>query len=292
MGWFVEMSARFGVVAFLVVVFIGGALPRMVLGEPGEVALPAHGLCAHRGGGATMPENTIPALLDAVRRGAHMVEFDVSLTKDGALVLMHDRTVDRTTNGTGVVSDLTLAEIRRLDAGIKMGPQFAGIRVPTLEEALEVLPRNVWINVDFKSDGRFGDKSAVTAKRVAQILVQNGRLHQSLLAAKAGDATAAREVAPTLKICSMDRQKDPEDYVRAAIAQRAGFIQLRDCADDLRFPEWVKMLKAADIRINYFYTNDAKEVSRLRAAGVDFVLVDTVEAMLASQADTEEKRRR
>ncbi|HRE84295.1 MAG TPA: glycerophosphodiester phosphodiesterase family protein [Opitutaceae bacterium] len=279
------MNARFGMVAFLVLVFMEDTLPWRVLAGAGGVVLPAHGLCAHRGGGATLPENTIPALLDAVRRGVHMVEFDVSLTRDGALVLMHDRTVDRTTNGTGAVSDLTLAEIRRLDAGIKMGPQFAGVRVPTFEEALEALPRNVWINVDFKSDGRFGDKSAVTAKRVAQILVQANRLHQSFLAARADDAVAAREVAPSLRICSMDRQKDPGDYVRAAIAQRADFIQLRDCADDPRFPEWVKTLKAVGIRINYFYTNEANEVARLRAAGVDFVLVDTVEAMLASQTD-------
>lgn len=214
-----------------------------------------------------------------------MVEFDVSLTKDDALVLMHDRTVDRTTDGKGTVLELTLAEIERLDAGVKMDPRFAGIRVPTFEEALETLPRNVWINVDFKSDGRFGEKSAATAKRVAQILSKHNRLHQSLLAAKADDAAAAREVAPSLRICSMDRQKDPGDYVRAAIAQRADFIQLRDCADDARFPEWVRALKAANVRINYFYTNDAKEVTRLRAAGVDFVLVDTVEAMLASQAD-------
>lgn len=246
--------------------------------------LPERGICAHRGGGASHPENTLPALREAVRLGAHMVEFDLAITRDGTLVLMHDATVNRTTDGEGRVLDLPLAELRKLDAGVKTDALFAGTRVPTFEEALAVLPRNIWINIDFKADARFGGKSADAARRVAEIVVANGRLEQSLFAARGGDVAAARAVAPTLRICNMDRKPDSADYVQAAIAQRSDFIQLRDCANDGRLPAWIAALKASGVRINYFSTNDPAEAARLLALGVDFVLADAVGAVMSQQA--------
>ena len=72
--------------------------------------------------------------------------------------------------------------------------------------------------------------------------------------------------------------------MQAAIAQRADFIQLRDCAQDARLPAWIAALKAAKVRINYFYTNDPAEAARLLAAGVDFVLTDSVAVVMAGQA--------
>jgi glycerophosphoryl diester phosphodiesterase len=249
--------------------------------EPG--ALPAQGICAHRGGGATAPENKLPAFQEAVRLGAQMVEFDIAMTKDGALVLMHDATVNRTTNGQGRVIDFTLAELKRLDASGKHGPRFAGTRVPTLLEVLAVLPLNTWINVDFKDDARFGGKSADVARRAAEVLVADGRLHQALFAGRGADVAAARQVAPALLVCSMERKANVADYVQAAIAQRANFIQLRDCATDTRLPGWIAVLKAAYIRINYFYSNDPVEAARLLGLGVDFVLADGVEAVLSRQ---------
>jgi len=250
-----------------------------------EPVLPLRGICAHRGGGATHPENTVVALQEAVRLGAHMVEFDIAITRDGTLVLMHDATVNRTTDGKGKVIDLTLAELKQLDAGVKTDARFAGTRVPTLVEALAVLPRNIWINVDFKADARFAGKSAEAARKVAEILVAEKRVPQSLFAGRGDDVTAARAVAPALRICSMERKPDPADYVQAAIAQRADFIQLRDCAQDSRLPQWIAALKAAGVRINYFYTNDPAEATRLFGLGVDFVLVDSVASVLSRQRD-------
>ena len=81
-------------------------------------------ICAHRGDVEVTPENTISAFLSAVRKGAQQIEFDVALTKDGKLVVMHDSTVDRTTSGKGRVSDLTFDEIRLLDAGSARGLKF------------------------------------------------------------------------------------------------------------------------------------------------------------------------
>ncbi|GAB3454247.1 hydrolase [Streptomonospora sediminis] len=104
---------------------------------------------AHRGASAYAPENTVAALREARRRGADMAEIDVRQTADGAFVVLHDASLRRTTDAARVyperrswnVADFTLAEIRRLDAGSWFGAEFAGERVPTLQECLAVLRR-------------------------------------------------------------------------------------------------------------------------------------------------------
>ncbi|MDE0737456.1 MAG: glycerophosphodiester phosphodiesterase family protein [Pirellulaceae bacterium] len=103
--------------------------------EPQSVAMPTRGICAHRGASNTHPENTIPAFREAIRLGAQMIEFDVAISKDGQLVLMHDDTIDRTTNGTGPVGNSTLAQLKELDAGSWKGSPFKNTTIPTLDEA-------------------------------------------------------------------------------------------------------------------------------------------------------------
>ncbi len=90
----------------------------------------------HRGAMGYAPENTIASFDRGVDLGADLIELDVHLSKDGELVVMHDPTVDRTTNGKGWIKDLTLSEIRKLDAGVRFDPRFAGQKVPTLDEVL------------------------------------------------------------------------------------------------------------------------------------------------------------
>lgn len=93
--------------------------------------LPSPQAIAHRGGDATTPENTLAAFRNAIALGMDYLEFDVQMTADGHLIVIHDDTVDRTTNGTGAVKDLTLDEIRALDAG-------NGEQVPTFEEVIQL----------------------------------------------------------------------------------------------------------------------------------------------------------
>src|SRR5579863_6165855 len=88
----------------------------------------------HRGGRALAPENTLAAFRNAIKLGADYVEVDVRATRDGKLVIMHDSTVDRTTDGKGAVRDLDFATIRALDAGSKFSAQYAGEKVPTFDE--------------------------------------------------------------------------------------------------------------------------------------------------------------
>lgn len=115
---------------------------------------------AHRGEHLQHPENTIAAFQAAVDAGADFFELDVRTTSDGKLVLMHDSNVDRMTNGKGEVAGMTFEEVRKLEVGLKMGPQFAGTRIPTFDEALEFARGKIGIYVDSK---RISASDAVAA---------------------------------------------------------------------------------------------------------------------------------
>jgi len=234
-------------------------------------ALPERGLCAHRGAMSTHPENTVPAFEEALRLGAHMVEFDVQMTKDGALVLMHDATVDRTTDGRGKVSEMTLAEVKALDAGVKKGNAFKGLRVPTLEEALAVFPKNIWLNCHLKGGAELG---AATAR----VIENTGRKHQAFLAAMAPQVETARHAVPDILICNMERQADSMDYAEDTIAMKASFIQL--LGKGIVPLEVVAKLGAAGVRVNYYHDESPEGLRRQFAVGVNFPLVnDLAQAM-------------
>ncbi|MEE2872812.1 MAG: glycerophosphodiester phosphodiesterase family protein, partial [Candidatus Latescibacterota bacterium] len=103
-------------------------------------------VCAHRGASGTHPENTIPAFVEAAALGCEMVEFDVRATADGHLVILHDETVDRTTDGTGKIWQLSFAETRRLNADAGHDAH-AGVQIPTLHETLDCLPGGMQLNM-------------------------------------------------------------------------------------------------------------------------------------------------
>ena len=105
---------------------------------------------SHRGEHLHHPENTMPAYRAAVEAGADFIETDVRTTSDGKLVIMHDGSVDRRTNGHGDIAKMTFDEIRALDAGIKSGEQFAGTKVPTFEEVLEFARGKIGVYIDAK----------------------------------------------------------------------------------------------------------------------------------------------
>jgi glycerophosphoryl diester phosphodiesterase len=107
---------------------------------------------AHRGASKECPENTLAAFKRALEHGADGIELDVQLTRDGEVVVLHDEQVDRTTDGRGWVRDLTLAEVRRLDAGDWFAPGYAGERVPTLPEVFQVAGRAALVNVELKNN--------------------------------------------------------------------------------------------------------------------------------------------
>ncbi|MBN2387160.1 MAG: hypothetical protein JXB85_09070 [Anaerolineales bacterium] len=110
--------------------------------------LPTPLVIGHRGASAHAPENTLAAFQLAVEQGAQAIECDVKLTGDGQVVILHDRTVDRTTDGRGELRQLSLAAVRELDAGVRFGEQFRGQRVPTLSETLEAVGQKTILNIE------------------------------------------------------------------------------------------------------------------------------------------------
>ncbi len=233
--------------------------------------MPTRGICAHRGASDTHPENTIAAFREAIRLGAQMIEFDVALSKDGELVLMHDRTIDRTTDGSGRPEDWLLADLKKTDAGSWKNSQFEGERIPTLGEALDVMPENIWLNVHLKG-------GVELAKKTARLIASKNRLHQAFLACRTDAARAARAIEPRIKICNMERQANTLQYANETIAAGFEFIQL--LGGGKVDPAHTKRLRQHGIRINYCCTNDAATLTQLFANGVEFPLVDRVGEML------------
>ena len=105
-------------------------------------------ILAHRGDLAHAPENTLPSFLQAIQKGADGVELDAKLTADGHVIVIHDPTVDRTTNGSGKVASFTLEAIRTLDAGSWFDSRFAGAKIPLLEEVFETVGKDKLINIE------------------------------------------------------------------------------------------------------------------------------------------------
>jgi len=236
---------------------------------------PARGIGAHRGASATHPENTLAAFREAVRLGAAMVELDLRRSADGQVVVMHDRTVDRTTNGKGKVSKLKLARLRRLDAGRHRGDGFAGERIPTLAEVLDWAPPGVWLNLQIKGHATF------LATDAARQVAARGMLRRALLACGNLAARDARTVNPALLICNLARQETREAYIHHAAATRADFVQLHHLRG-LPEPELVALAHASGLRVIYFDDAEKPEPAAAWAAGVDFVLVDDVASALVA----------
>lgn len=108
-------------------------------------------ILGHRGASAYAPENTLAAFNRAFELGADGIELDVALTKDGAPIVLHDDTVDRTSNGKGFVSEMTVGEIQKLDAGSWFDAKYRGEKFPTLDQVLDAVPKDKLINIELKT---------------------------------------------------------------------------------------------------------------------------------------------
>ncbi len=162
---------------------------------------------AHRGEHLHHPENTIPAFEEAIRLGGDFIEVDVQTTADGKLVLSHDSTVNRCTNGTGEVRDMTFQQIERLDAGIKSAPEFAGTRIPTFDEVLKLAHGRIGVYVDLKN---------ATAQAIVDA-IQKSDMVERVVIYRGGIPLLKeiQEIDPRLKVMPESRSVD---NVKSAIA--------------------------------------------------------------------------
>jgi glycerophosphoryl diester phosphodiesterase len=226
---------------------------------------------AHRGASGTCPENTLASFRRAVALGAPMVELDVQLTRDGAVVVMHDWTLERTTDGAGAVRDRTLAEIERLDAGAWFGPAFRGERVPTLAAVLAAVP--VAVNVELKPVGDDGlEGGALAVVEAADAL---GRVVFSSFDAAALERLRARSGAAAIAVL----WESPAVTGGLTLAERVGARALH-LRKDAVTRESVDRAARVGLPVRAWTVNDPGESARLRATGVDGIFTDLPERFL------------
>ncbi|MEE9189376.1 MAG: glycerophosphodiester phosphodiesterase family protein [Candidatus Neomarinimicrobiota bacterium] len=247
-------------------------------------SLPDRGVCAHRGASNTHPENTLSAFKEAIRLGAQMIEFDVRMTIDSFLVVIHDDSLERTTNGQGKVSEKSLSELLSLDAGSWKDLKFSGEKIPLFSEVIDIMPRNTWLNIHIKGDQE-------TAYRAAGIIEAKNRMHQAIFACKLEAANTIRQVNDSLILCNMERLESAEEYVDSTIAMKYDFIQLKTRADTT-LSDLIGKLKENNIRINYFETDSKDKFKSLISEGIDFTLTDNLSELIevAKEFDVEPVR--
>jgi glycerophosphoryl diester phosphodiesterase len=184
---------------------------------------------AHRGHSIAYPENTLEAYRKAIELGADMIECDVNITADGKLVMMHDSTLDRTTNGTGHVSAASWTEIQGLDAGAKFMPEFAGVRVPSAEETL-LLYKEAGILSCFEVKGANSDESNRIAIGLVDLFVKHSMLDTAFMSSFSHEVLQlARSKCPDLLLAPErlpdEAPADPPEAVRQAKSFPAQVLQ-------------------------------------------------------------------
>jgi glycerophosphoryl diester phosphodiesterase len=250
-------------------------------------------IIAHRGQSIDAPENTLEAFHRAVDLGADMIETDVNMTRDGKLVLTHDVSVDRTTNGTGLVGDMTLAEIRGLDAGSWFGAEFARERVPTLEEILE-LASSTGVRLCLEAKGRSEDETAQIATAVARRLEQRDMLGSAFISAFEHSALAsAKKAVPRLQIAP-ERLPEleacpPDVAVAQAAALGAPVLQTHYM---LLTAKLVSALHTAGVAVWSWPTTELASVETSLRIGADALMGDDVRTMTAAVAAAAAARQR
>jgi glycerophosphoryl diester phosphodiesterase len=225
---------------------------------------------AHRGASARYPENTLAAFRAAIEAGADMCELDVMLTRDGGAVVIHDETLERTTNGQGRVADATLAEIKRLEASGQFGAQFAGERVPTLDEVFALTHGRCALNVELKCAG---------AERIACELIRKyDELNTSMLSSFDWDALRrARAIEPGVRIGLLAEEK-PQELLEAAAEMRAYAINAHH---KLASADLCAQAHRRGLKVYVWTVDDPNQMQAKIEAGVDGIMTNYPERLAA-----------
>ena len=259
---------------------------------------------AHRGGAALWPENTLLAFRSAIALGARTLEFDVHATADGDVAVIHDPTVDRTTNGTGAVSALTVADLRRLRIKGRDG-QPTDEWVPTLGEVLVVAaPAGVALLVEIKTPGPAvayervaGEVKATPGPRYdgleARVLArlrEAGVAERSIVMAFNPAVVAeARALAPQQMTALLVERRHVESAGATSVepvawASRAGatFLGVHYSVCDASM---VAAARAAGVKLGVYTVNDEAELRRMAQLGVDVIISDRADLVTALEAE-------
>jgi glycerophosphoryl diester phosphodiesterase len=224
---------------------------------------------AHRGASGAFPENTVCAFRAAIDAGAEMCELDVQLSRDGAIVVIHDETVERTTDGKGEVAELTLEELKRLDAGAKFkGGPFKGAQIPTLDEVFSVTSGKCGLNIELKAGG--------LEHQVAQIMQARNALADSIVSSFDWEYLKnIQQLHFNIRVGLLAEEK-PVDLMMNAVAMRAHSINPRW---DMVTSDLCKAAHERGLKV-YTWTVDADARMRaLIACGVDGIMTNYPERL-------------
>jgi glycerophosphoryl diester phosphodiesterase len=230
-------------------------------------------LLGHRGASAYTPENTLVAFRRALELGADGFELDVTLSADGVPVVIHDDTVERTTDGQGRVDRLTLAQLKQLDAGYraKFGAEFAGEPIPTLAEVLAGLGQRALINVELKKDPSPDRKLAET---VVALIREHGVAERVVVSSFYYDnLRRVKAIAPPLPVGLLYSPDEPLRMLRAWL--RPGVhAEAHHPYYRLINMSTLRWYHARGYRVNVWTVNAEADLARLTRLGVDGIITD------------------
>lgn len=222
----------------------------------------------HRGAQADAPMNTLAAFELALDQGADGIEFDVQLSKDGHPVILHDRTVDATTDGQGRVQDLMLSELRELDAGSWFSDTFIGVHVPTLDEVLDSFGHKMLCNIEIKA---FSLNTAQITEVVAAAIARHDLADHVLVSSFNPRALLqVRRHLPDVALGFLYARATPK--VLRWLASRWHFHALHPEADLAEPPLFQKA--ASKYMVNVWTVNDATEARRFADLGAAMLITD------------------
>lgn len=229
-------------------------------------------IIAHRGASQEAPENTLAAFELALEQGADCVELDCQLTRDGHVVVMHDNTVNRTTNGAGKVRAMSLAEIKALDAGSWFHPRFAGERVPTLAEALRLLRGRCTINIEIKS---LKAPQPGIEEKIVDLLRSSGVPLETVIISSFNHAhfPRFRTIAPSLRLAALFQTTPANLHELDVDFLHPSFEAVT--------PDLMQTAKAAGRKVNAWTVDAEEEWCRLLALGVDGIITNAPGALRA-----------
>jgi glycerophosphoryl diester phosphodiesterase len=242
---------------------------------------------AHRGASKLAPENTLPAFEAAIRSGADGVELDVQYSSDGHLVVIHDLTLEKLTNGMGRVTAQPLATLRALDAGSHFGPQFGGTRIPFLGEVLDLLKGKLLVNVELKVPDTAS--SGMGADVVAAVRA-HGMADQVVISSFNPFALRKAKLAGSEIECALLLAHDLPGWMQWGLTRRysrADGIHPEAAMVDVAYVAWASKQR---LPLRVWTVDDEAEMRRLLALGVDAMITDVpdrlVEMMKSSPADS------
>jgi glycerophosphoryl diester phosphodiesterase len=229
---------------------------------------------AHRGDSSNAPENTLSAFERALRLGVPWIELDVHPAKDGTLMVIHDDTVDRTTDGSGAVIDLSVAQLSRLDAGRKFSPAYTGERIPRLLDVLEMVAHTATrINVEIKSSPKGMD----VPRAVVEVLRRFGKQCDYMVSSfELRCLLDVRAIAPEITLALIGKM--PEILTRG---EQHHFPWIHGNHTTVT-RETVMDAHAQGIHVNVWTVDDAESWPSWRDVGVDMICTNRPALMLTA----------